>query len=176
MTVPTYATARTEPADLTNIELRPDLIVLLDAANKPVLGIVLESQLFPDEGKRRSWPAYAALLRVRYDCPACVLVITPKESIAAWARVPIEIGPGNVFMPLVLGPSAMPVIDDEDAARRTPALAVLSFIAHSHEPNAGAIARAALSATRGLSDAEIVLYLCRTSGSGADRVGPRWRN
>src|ERR1019366_6221235 len=71
---------------------------------------------------------------------------------------PIEIGPGNVFVPLVIGPASVPFIDDVDVAERDPELAVLSFIAHGNEAPAEVLGRAALLATLRLSDERQVLY------------------
>jgi hypothetical protein len=131
-------------------------VLLVDG--KPVLGIVVEVQLSPDPKKRFSWPVYVAGLRARLKCPACVLVVTATETMARWCREPIELGPGNVFSPLVLGPASVPVIDDVAAAERDPELAVLSVIAHGNEAHAEVLGRAALLATLRLSDERQVLY------------------
>jgi len=101
-----------------------------------VLAIVLEVQLSRDPDKRRSWPAYVVGLRARLDCPACVLVITETETIARWCREPIELGPGNVFRALVVGPASVPAIDDVAVAERDPELAVLSALARGEGPHA----------------------------------------
>ena len=158
--LPAYSEARVESADLTDLEpaeRHADLVVLL-VDGKPVLGVVVEVQLSPDPKKRRSWPAYVVGLRARLDCPACVLVITVTEAMARWSREPIELGPGNVFRALVVGPASVPVIDDVAVAERDPELAVLSCIAHGNEAHAEVLGRAALLATLRLSDERQVLY------------------
>src|SRR5687767_1734086 len=69
--LPAFESARIESAtftDLTPPEYHADLVVLL-AADAPVLGIVVEVQLRIDGQKRYSWPHYAASLRVRLSCP-----------------------------------------------------------------------------------------------------------
>src|SRR5664279_3998037 len=76
--VPHYTEARIESADLTDVlpaEYRADVVVLL-VDGKPVLGIVVEVQLEPDERKRFSWPMYVAGLRARFHCRCCLLVVT----------------------------------------------------------------------------------------------------
>jgi hypothetical protein len=82
--------------------------------------------------------------------------------MARWCRGPIELGPGNVFTPLVVAPAMVPVIGDETAARRAPELAVLSCIAHGQDPDAEAVARLAyatlLAVTELLSDDRPLLY------------------
>src|SRR5262245_8939276 len=69
VTLPAYAEARLDSADLTNLEpaeFRADLVVLL-VDGKPVLGIVIEAQLElrKDDRKFFTWPAYVANLRAQ---------------------------------------------------------------------------------------------------------------
>src|SRR6185437_9764218 len=142
--LPRYSEARVESAELTDVnpaEYRADLVVLL-VEGKPVLGIVLEVQLQEDARKRFTWPVYTASLRARLECPACVLVVTATETVARWCRKPIELGPGNTFVPIVCGPNAVPVVDDVAAAERDPELAVLSCIAHGSDAGAEVLGRA----------------------------------
>lgn len=78
--LPVYTEARLDSAELTDIqpaEYRADLVVLLLSC-APVLGIIVEVQLSPDERKRFAWPAYVANLRARLKCPVCLLVVTPS--------------------------------------------------------------------------------------------------
>jgi hypothetical protein len=160
VSLPTYSEVRLESADLTDVspaEYRADLVILL-VDGKPVLGIVLEVQLAPDPDKRFTWPVYLAGLRARLRCPACVLVVTPSDTVAEWCRRAIELGPGNAFTPLVVGPASVPVIDDVTIAERDPELAVLSVMAHGQEAHAEILGRAALLATLRLSDERQVLY------------------
>ena len=159
--LPAYAEARIESAELTEVvpaEYRADLVVLL-IDGKPVLGIVVEVQLQRDDRKRFTWPVYVASLRARLECDTCVLVVTPSESVAAWARAPIELGPGSRFEALVVGPNAVPVVRDVEQAVRDPELAVLSAMAHGMDEDASAVALAALAAAAGLDDDRAVLYL-----------------
>lgn len=67
VTLPAYAEARIDSADLTDAqptEYRADLVVLL-VDGKPVLGIVVEVQLElrKDDRKLYTWPVYVANLR-----------------------------------------------------------------------------------------------------------------
>jgi hypothetical protein len=158
--LPAYSEVRLESADLTDIapaEYRADLVVLL-VDGKPVLGIVVEVQLTTRKRRRFTWPAYVVNLRARLECPACVLVITPSESVAEWCRAPIDLGPGGVLSPLVVGPASVPVVDDAAVAARAPELAVLSCIAHGEEAHAERIGKAALLAALRLEDDRQVLY------------------
>ncbi len=153
--LPHYSDARIESADLTEVqpaEYRADLVVVL-REEKPVFGIVVEVQLSNDMGKLYTWPAYTANLRARLKCPVCLLVITPDESVAHWARRPIELGGGNCWTPWVMGPAAVPEVLDEARARDEPELAVLSAMAHGRDADtskAAQIAHGAKLASLGL--------------------------
>jgi hypothetical protein len=174
--LPRFTEARIESADLTDVqpaEYRADLVILL-YEGAPVLGIVVEVQLAPDENKGSSWPVYVAGLRARIRGPVCLLVVTAEEAVARWASRPIDLGGGNRFVPLVLGPSGVPEVTDEDAARADPELAVLSTMAHGQDRDAEKalrIALAAMAASIGLDAERSTLYLdlVLASLSGAAR-------
>jgi len=158
---------------MTAPSVLPSFVLLVDG--KPVLGIVVEVQLREDPRKRFTWPVYVAGLRARLECPACVLVVTPTEAMARWCLKPIDVGPGNAFAPLVIGPASVPVVADVAAAERDPELAVLSVIAHGHEAHAEVLGRAALLATLGLSDERQMLYPTWSSPRSRRRPGLHWR-
>jgi len=63
----------------------------------------------------------------------CLLVITTDDAVARWAARAIDLGGGNRFTPLVLGPSGTPVVENRAQARADPALAVLSAMAHGRD-------------------------------------------
>lgn len=176
--LPEYADVRVESAELTEVapaQYQADLVILLGKDEQPVLAIVVEVQLQPDARKRYTWPLYATSLRARLECPACVLVVTPSESVAGWARTEIELGPGGRFEPLVLGPVAVPVVRDFARAKREPELAVLSAMAHGKGPDtedASEIAVVALAAAAELTDERALLYsdLVMLSLSEAARI------
>jgi hypothetical protein len=136
--VPEFSQLRIESAELTEVEpteYRADLVLVLDdPASKdgarPVLGIVVEVQLSPDPRKEFVWPVYVANLRARLECPVWLLVVAVDEGVARWSRRPIDLGDGNTFTPLVLGPSDVPIVTDPEEACADPELAVLSVIAH----------------------------------------------
>ncbi len=146
--LPPYTEARVESAELTDIEpaeYRADLVVLL-CDGKPVLGIIVEVQLSADDDKGYTWPVYTTGLRARIRSPVSLLVVTPHELVARWACRPIELGGGNRFVPLVLGPSGVPMITDEDVAKRDPELAVLSAMAHGRDTDRETVLRIATAA------------------------------
>jgi hypothetical protein len=175
--LPQYSEARIESAELTDVqpaEYRADLVVLL-YNNEPVLGIVVEVQLSADNRKRYAWPVYAVGLRARMRCPVCVLVFTPHQAVVRWASTPIELGGGNTFCPLVIGPSGVPIVTDEARACADPELAVLSAMAHGDGNDtdlAAKIASAAIAASLALDPDRSMLYfdLVLTSLSEAART------
>ena len=174
--LPTFTEARIESADLTEVqpaEYRADLVILL-LHGAPVYGIVVEAQLSRDERKRFVWPVYVMSLRARFELPVSLLVVTADEATARWAARPVDLGGGNTFKPLVLGPSGVPEVVDEAEARAHPELAVLSAMAHGQDPDSGKAAQIALVAqlaSLGLDDdrARLYLDLVLTSERGGDR-------
>lgn len=181
--LPKYTEARIHSADLTEVqpaEYRADLVVLL-LDDAPVLGIVVEVQLSPDERKRYVWPVYAANLRAQLECPVHVLVVTADDAVARWASRTIDLGGVSRFAPLVLGPSGVPEITDESAACADPELAVLSAMAHGCDADIAKsveIATAAQLASLGLDAERSRLYfdLIQNSLSEAARRALRTMN
>ncbi len=133
--IPDWSTIEVREAtmsDLVTAEYRADLVLLL-VDKKPVFAIVVEVQLGIDRDKAYRWLSYVATVRDRWRCPVTLLVVTPDENVAEWARQPIEFsGPGSVFVPLVLGPADIPVI--RRGQPTTPEAAVLSALAHARDP------------------------------------------
>jgi len=166
--LPPWSEARVESAEFTQVvptEYRADLVILL-LDGKPILAIVVEVQLSTDKDKRETWPLYLTSLRSRVGCPVLLLVVAPDAAVARWCARPIELGhPGFVLRPLVLGPEAIPVIVDEQAAREDPELAVLSAMAHGRKEVGEAIARAVLGAAQGLDDERCSFYVDLTMAS-----------
>jgi len=170
--LPDYQEARIEAVNLmqiASVERQVDLVVLWNNG-KRVLNIVLEVQLERDDNKKDSWPFYVAALRQRFQCPACVMVVAATEAVARWAREPICIGPGATFEALVVGPSQVPVVQDNKQEDLYPELAVLSVMMHGGDKPEVAVAgaKAALAAVVGLDDHRALLYcdliLCALRG------------
>jgi hypothetical protein len=143
-------------------EYQADVAVeLSDATGAAMLLVIVELQLTRDPGKRRSWPVYEAIARARHGVDACVLVVSPDGEVARWASAPVRLGPsGSTFVPLVLGPDAIPVVSDVDEACAMPELAVLSAVAHGNdEPDGARVALAVVAAISGLPELQTRLYL-----------------
>lgn len=164
--LPSYAEARIDSADLTNLqpaEYRADLVVRLMSDNDvSVHGIIVEVQLSIDKRKPFVWPSYVANLRARLEAEVSLLVVAADEATARWAATLTHLGGGNWFAPFVLAPSRVPEIVDQGRAQRDPELAVLSAMAHgsgADSSKAARIAAAAADASLGLDENRSRLYL-----------------
>jgi hypothetical protein len=107
--VPPYSKAELVDVTLNQVrpaEYRADAVVLF-TRRKPVFGAIIEVQLRPKKRKRFTWPLYAVGARARERCPFVVLVVTPSVATAKWAARPIELGGGNQYRPLVVGPDGV---------------------------------------------------------------------
>ena len=137
-------------------DLRSDGLAAFERGGRAVLALPVEVQLRVDPQKWRSWPRYSTEAHWHYGVPVALLVVTPYENVAAWARRGCSLGYSiPEFRPLVIGPEAVPVIASEDEARRRPGLATLSALAHSDNER---VVRAALGAIGELPDEERVVY------------------
>jgi len=120
--VPPFSKARCVDVTLNQVapaEYRADAVVLF-TRRKPVFGAIIEAQLRPKQDKRFTWPLYAVGARARERCSFVVLVIAPNAATARWAARPIELGGGNQYTPLVIGPDGVPKLTDPARARREP--------------------------------------------------------
>jgi hypothetical protein len=148
--MPAFRRAEVSSSELTDVmatEYRADAVITLSGANGLVLAVIIEVQLRVDTRKRRTWPAYVTTLHARLGCPVVLLVVCPKPAVATWCSKPISIGhPGLILTPLVLGPDAVPVVTDADAARRHPHMTVLSALAHGARPGLERVLDALLAA------------------------------
>ncbi|NEE00115.1 hypothetical protein [Phytoactinopolyspora halotolerans] len=148
---------------LAPAELRADAVLTYTKmsaghGDSPALAVIVEVQLREDEGKKKSWPRYVANLHARHDCPVVLLVLCPNHTTAAWARSPINLGPGSVITPFVVGPDVVPVITDTAQARGQPELAVLSALTHGRDPRHRSVLSAVASALTIFDSEHALLY------------------
>lgn len=145
--LPAWHEARLESGELTALaptQYRADAVVTLAARGSPTLSVVVEVQLRRDDDKRYSWPVYLATLRERLRYSAVLLVICVDDTTARWCAAPIELGPGSVVRPVVVGPGRVPMVTDIEQAVDSPELAVLSAMAHGTGPEQENVFRALL--------------------------------
>lgn len=124
----------TELTDPRVNQLLPDAVLVSPDATTPRVALIVEIQLSVAEPKRRVWPQYAAAAHCRYACAATVVVVTPDAKVEEWARRPIEIGPGHVMTPWVVGPGRLPRLPRREVDA-SPKLALLSTLAHITDPS-----------------------------------------
>jgi len=155
LVVPTHTRATLASETLRSVqpvEIAADAVVVFHLDDRPVLAVVVEVQLSPDDGKLLTWPCYIALLRRDLSCPCVLLVVALDEAVARWSARRIALGhPGLVLRPVVAGSEAVPWIDDEARAAGDIELAVLSAVAHGRSEDAVAVALAAVRAIRSAS-------------------------
>lgn len=138
------------------VEFRADLLCYLRGPQP--MGAVVEAQPQPDPDKLWSWAVYLAAARAQLRCPVILLVIALNGATERWASAPIELGPGSVIQPVVLGPRRIPIVTDPELAAQSPELAVLSAIVHGNKPIAAEIGRVALSVAITLDEDRSRLY------------------
>lgn len=119
--------------NLQPVALAADAVLVLSRRGRPVLAVILESQLRDDEDKAFTWPVYLAIVRREHRCPVMILVVTTDEAVARSASQPIEMGVGSIVRPVVVGPSRIPRVVDEAVAEEHVELAVLSALAHGRD-------------------------------------------
>jgi hypothetical protein len=172
-----------ELADLDPPEYRADVVLRIpddsddkdrDKATREVF--IVEVQLDPDPRKHFTWPQYVTSARTRFRCPATLVVVAVDERVARWCAQPITLDrAGNVFRPVVVGPAAIPAVTDEAQARTWPDLAVLSVIAHGHEPGSEAIGAVALAACDRLDNPTAAYTLTSSTPISTRLPAPPWR-
>ena len=138
---------------LVPTEYRADGVFTLRRSRAPVAAVAMEIQLRWVDEKRYVWPAYLGNLWERRRCPVRLLVVCFDPATAKRCARPIVLGhPGFVLVPHVIGPSQIPHVTDADRARLSPALTVLSALAHPEDKEVLAVVPEALSPlTSGLS-------------------------
>lgn len=139
------------------VERRADIVIVCgEGDNREVL--VVEIQLGVDEEKRWSWPLYLALARNQHRCPARLVVISLKATIAAWVH-DVTHDSGMSLHPVVLLPEQLGVPDDDDNRPLLAERLILAAIAHRDTPDSLRIVRQAPRALLELDEATRDRYL-----------------
>ncbi|WP_100445292.1 hypothetical protein [Glycomyces xiaoerkulensis] len=169
--------------DLTEIdalERRVDTILRAETAEGPRL-LVIEPQTEVSEKKVRSWAYYLSCLENKYEIPATLLVITPKEETARWARGPLTLGPPGCpslrLFPFVVGPDNTPFITDPETAAEDVVFCVLAVLCHRLDPDIEKAMRPLAEALDSL-DPETAAYWAEFTEGGLGKGCAResWRN
>ncbi len=163
--VPAHDAVEIAPAEISRIvppSYAPDLVVRLHRRGRVVCVVVVEVQSRSKRRKRWRWPLYAAAQHAAEQVTTLLVVLARSEAVATWAARPITtLQPWAPFVPLVLGPSQIPVVCDPAQARAAPELALLSALVHGdREPRTVAalfVAVDALPEERGMLYADLIV-------------------
>lgn len=161
--LPDYHHSRTHPTDVQVLVPRTyhadGMVLFCDAADRPVLGVVLEVQRGPDPSKRRTWKLYVAQLEAEMDITVALVAYCPDPMVAADFQYMFETdGLSLLLRPLIFTPEDVPLVLDAGLARDDPALAVLSAICHGDRAELDAMFPALAEALSSLSPKQAILY------------------
>lgn len=134
------------------------LVLVRDAKGCTRLAILVEIQRGVDADKEFRWPLYGYAERDRQRCDCCVLVISLRPGVDAWARRLRLGGPDDPVQLILCGAAEVPRISELTAARASPALAVLSAAIHGRSIDGLPIIRAAAAALQRLPPTQRVRY------------------
>jgi len=161
--VPDYHHARALPTD-ARVVVPPayhadGTLLYCDAADQPVLAVVLEVKRNWDRSKRWSLKLYVAQLEAELDVNVALLVYCPDPVIARWYRGMFESEGLNLQLrPFVVTPDEVSLVVDVELARANPALAVFSAICHGGDADVDTAFPALAEALRVLGPKKAVLY------------------
>jgi hypothetical protein len=160
--VPDYHHARARPTDVRVVVPRTyhadGMLLYCDAADQPVLAVVLEVQRSWDNTKRWTWKLYVAQLEAELSVNAALVVYCPDPALARWYRDMFE--PEGLSLPLrpfIFTAQDVPLVTDVELARANPALAVFSAICHGGA-DVDAAFPALAQALRALGPKSAILY------------------
>jgi hypothetical protein len=109
---PSVTLSATDMSEVIPKQYLADVVVVISdaATGRPVLSVIIESQVREDETKQYSWPVYVASARRVRRCPAAVLLVIcpdPGEAVKC-ARVIRTGHPGFDLAPIVISPQNAP--------------------------------------------------------------------
>lgn len=115
--VPDYHHARARPTDVRVLVPRTyhadGMLLYCDAADQPVLAVVLEVQRSWDKTKRWTWKLYVAQLEAELTVNAALVVYIPNPALAAWYRDMFELeGLSLPLRPFIFTPHEVPLVID----------------------------------------------------------------
>jgi len=133
--------------------------VFCDAADRPLMGAVLEVQRRWDVTKLRTWKLYVAQLEAELDVVTALVVFCPDPAIARRYRTLFEEDESSLtLLPLIFTPDDLPLVIDVDLARANPAQAVFSAVCHIDRPEVEAAFPALVEALRAADPKQALLY------------------
>jgi hypothetical protein len=161
--VPDYHHARARSTDVRVVVPRTyhadGMLLYCDAADRPVLAVVLEVQRGWDDSKRWTWKLYVAQLEAELHVNVALVVYCPDPLLAQKYRDMFELeGLSLPLRPFIVTPNEVPLVIDVELARANPALAVFSAICHRGDADVDAAFPALVEALRVLGPKKAILY------------------
>ncbi len=161
--VPDYDHARAQATDVRVLVPRTyhadGMLLYCDAADQPVLAVVLEIQRGWDPTKRWTWKLYVAQLEAELTVNAALVVYCPDPAIARRYRAMFEYdGLSQPLRPFIFTPHDVPLVVDVELARANPALAVFSAVCHGGDADVDVVFPALAEALRALGPKKAILY------------------
>lgn len=135
------------------------MVVFCDAADRPLMGAVLEVQRRWDVTKLRTWKLYVAQLEAELDVATSLVVFCPDPAIARRYRALFEEDESSLtLLPLIFTPDDLPLVTDVALARANPAQAVFTAVCHIDRPEVEAAFPALVEALRAADPKQALLY------------------
>jgi hypothetical protein len=161
--VPDHHHARAQPTDVRVLLPRTyhadGMLLFCDAADQPVLAVVLEVQRGWDPAKQWTWKLYVVHLEAELKVNAALVVYCPDPAIARRYRGMFEFeGLSLVLRPFIFTPHDVPLVIDVELARANPALAVFSAICHGGDAAVDEMFPALAEALRAHGPEKAILY------------------
>jgi hypothetical protein len=161
--VPDFEHARPQATDVRVMVPRTyhadGMVLFCDAADRPLMGAVLEVQRRWDASKLRTWKLYVAQLEAEVDVATSLVVFCPDPAVARRYRALFESDESSLTLrPLIFTPDDLPLITDVDEARADPSMAVFSAVCHIDRPEVEAAFPALLEALRAADPKQAPLY------------------
>jgi hypothetical protein len=160
--VPDYHHARTHSTDVRVLVPRTyhadGMLLFCDAADHPVLAVVLEVQRGWDRTKHRTWKLYVAQLEAELNVDTALMVYCPGLAVARRYRDLFEFEGLSLWLrPLIFTPDEVPLVVEVGLARANPALAVLSALCHGGHPDLDDMFPVLVEALRALGPKKAIL-------------------
>ncbi|WP_432839168.1 hypothetical protein [Dactylosporangium sp. CA-092794] len=160
---PDHEHARSQDTDVRVLVPRTyradGVVVFSDAADRPVMAVVLEVQRKREPAKWRIWKLYVAQLEAELGVDTALVVYCPDAAVARWYRQMVDPEQSSLpLRPYIFTTDDVPLAVDESTARANPAVAALVTICHGDRPEVDQMFPVLLEALRTLKPEQVIPY------------------
>ena len=135
------------------------MVLFCDAADRPLMGAVLEVQRRWDVSELCTWKLYVAQLEAELDVVTALVVFCPDPAIARRYRKLFEDDESSLTLrPLIFTPDDLPLVVDVELAKANPSLAVFSAVCHCDQAEIEEAFPALVEALRAADPRQALLY------------------